>query len=174
MKKVIYALILPLIVMGGLAFTNREIKNEPSKKLPPKPLSVAERKAGLKKWEASPDGIKYKKWEASAEGKKVHASSDKIRKHLNAYTNMEAVIISLSPPPGSPGDYCVLVRINGDDYLLNNDPRQLKGLKVNDKIIIRSHAAGYAPKYPYLIIWGDYIERDGKIVYKRAPQKGGC
>ena len=149
MKKVIYVLISLLVVVSGLVFANSAIKNAASKKLSPKPLSVAERKAGLKKWEASPDGIKYKKWEASAEGKKVYASVDKIRKYLNAYTNMEAVIISLSRSSGSPGDYCVLVRINGDDYLLNNDPQQLQGLKVNDKIIIRSHRAGFAPKYPY-------------------------
>jgi hypothetical protein len=174
MKKVIYALILLLVVVSGLVFANSAIKNAAAKKLPSKPLSAAERKAGLKKWEASPDGIRYKKWEASAEGRKVQASFGKISKYLNAYTNMEAVIISLTPPPASPGDFCVLVRINGDDYLLNNDPRQLQGLKVNDKIIIRSHNAGNAPKYPYLILWGDYIEHDGKIVYKRPPNKGGC
>jgi hypothetical protein len=174
MKKVIYALILLLVVVSGLVFANSAIKNAAAKKLPPKPLSAAEMKAGLKKWEASPDGIRYKKWEASAEGKKVDASAGKIRKYLHAYTNMEAVIISLSPPSASPGDYCVLVRINGDDYLLNNDPQQLQGLKVNDKIIIRSHSAGCAPKYPYLIISGDYIERNGKIVYKRPTNKGGC
>lgn len=173
MKKVIYALILPLVVVSGLVFANREFKNEPAKKLSSKPLSVAERKAELKKWEASPDGIKYKKWENSTEGKKVHASADKIRKHLDAYTNMEAVVISLSRP-GAPGSFRAVVRINGDDYLLNNQLQQLKGLKVNDKIIIKSHSAGCAPKYPYLIISGDYIERDGKIVYKREPQKGGC
>lgn len=174
MKKVIYALILTLVVVSGLVFANREIKNGYFKKLPPKPLTVAEKKAEMKKWEASPDGVKFKKWEASAEGKKVHASAVKIRKYLHAFTNMEAVVISLSPPPASPNDYCVLVRINGDDYLLSNAPRQLKGLKVNDKIIIRSHGAGRAPKYPYLIIWGDYIERDGKIIYKRPPHEGGC
>jgi hypothetical protein len=174
MKKVIYALILPLVVVSGLVFANREINNGYFKKLPPKPLSVAEMKAGLKKWEASPDGIKYKKWEVSPEGRKVYASADKIRKYLNAYINMEAVVISLSCPSGSPSDYCVIVRIKGDDYLLNNNPKQLQGLKVNDKIIIRSHNAGCSPKYPYLIIWGDYIERDGKIIYKRAPHKGGC
>ena len=71
MKKVIYALILPLVVVSGLVFANREIKNETSKKSTPKPLSAAERKAELKKWEATPDGIKFKKWEASPEGKKV-------------------------------------------------------------------------------------------------------
>jgi hypothetical protein len=174
MKKIIYALILPLAVVSGLVFANGKIKNEPFNKSIPKPLSAAEMKAGFKKWEASPDGIKYKKWEASPAGKKVDASADKIRKYVNAYTNMEAVVISLSRVSGSPGDYCVLVRINGDDYLLNNDPWQLQGLKVNDKIIIRSHSAGCAPKYPYLIIWGDYIELDGKIIYKRAPHIGGC
>jgi len=36
MKKVIYALILPLVVVSGLVFANREIKNETSKKPDPK------------------------------------------------------------------------------------------------------------------------------------------
>jgi hypothetical protein len=174
MKKVIYVLILLLVVVSGMVFAGRAIKNVASKKLPPKPLSVAERKAALKKWEASPDGIKYKKWEASAEGKKVYASADKIRKYLNAYTNMEAVIISLSRSSGSPGEYCVLVRINGDDYLLNNEPQQLQGLKVNDKIIIRSHNISYAPKYSYPIVSCEYAERDSKVIFKRVPRKGGC
>jgi hypothetical protein len=61
MKKVIYALILPLVVVSGLVFANREIKNETSKKSTPKPLSAAERKAELKKWEATPDGINVQK-----------------------------------------------------------------------------------------------------------------
>lgn len=174
MKKVIYALILPLVVVSGLVFANHEIKNGSAKKLSAKRLSVAERKAELKKWQATPEGIKYEKWKVSTQGKKVHASADKIRKYLNANAEMEAVVVSLSRPSGSPGDYCVLVRINGDAYLLNNDPQELQNLKVNDKIIIRSHAAGYAPKYPYLILWGDYIERDGKIIYKRPPQEGNC
>ena len=82
-KKTIYVLILPLAVVSGLVFANSEIKNET--KPSPKPLPIAERKADLdekKKWEASPDGIKYKEWEVSPEGKKVHASHDKIRKDL--------------------------------------------------------------------------------------------
>ena len=45
MKKVIYALILPLVVVSGLVFANREIKNETSKKSIPKPLSAAEMKS---------------------------------------------------------------------------------------------------------------------------------
>jgi len=145
MKKVIYALILPLVVVSGLVFANSEIKNETSKKSAPKPLSAAEMKAERKKW------------------------------------YMEAVVTSL--PPGSRSGFEVMVRINGYDYILSfgrensNEFQQLHSLKVNDKIIIRSHSVfsvSYAPKYSYPIISGDYVERDGKIIYKRAPRKGGC
>jgi hypothetical protein len=188
MKKIIYALILPLVVVSGLVFANHEIKNEASKKSTSKPLSAAEMKAALKKWEATPDGIKYKKWEASPEGKKVYAGAAKIRKHIRDYTNMEGVITSLSLPPGSLLGFGVMVKINDDDYILsfgleksdniflnfNNEFEQLHGLKVNDKIIIKSHSVSYAPKYSYPIVSGDYVERDGKIIYKRAPHKGGC
>ena len=179
MKKVIYALILPLVVVSGLVFANREIKNGTSKKSTPKPLSAAEREAELKKWEATPDGIKYKKWEASPEGKKVLAGAAKIRKHISAFTNMEAVVTSLSLPPGSRLGFGVMVRINGDDYIVKFEPEksqleQLHSLKVNDKIIIKSHTVSVAPKYSYPIVWGDYVERDSKIIYKRAPRKGGC
>src|SRR4051812_7367405 len=183
MKKVIYALILPLVVVSGLVFANREIKNETSKKSTPKPLSAAEMKAERERWEATPDGIMYKKWEASHAGKKVYAAEAKIRKHLKDYTNMEGVVTSLSLPPGSRLGFGVMVRINGDDYILSfgletsNEFQQLHSLKVNDKIIISSHSVfsvSYAPKYSYPIISGDYIERDGKIIYKRAPRKGGC
>lgn len=134
MKKVIYALILPLVVVSGLVFANREIKNETSKK------------SGLKPF-------------------------------------MEAVVTSLSLPPGSRAGFGVMVRINGYDYILSfgrenaNEFQQLHSLKVNDKIIIRSQSvfsALYTSNYSYAIISGDYVERDGKIIYKRAPRKGGC
>ena len=179
MKKVIYALILALVVVGGLVFANREIKNETSKKSTLKPLSAAEREAELKRWEATPDGIKYKKWEASPEGKKVYAGAAKIRKQIKDYTNMEGVVTSLSLPPGSRLGFGVMVRINGDDYIVKFEPEksqleQLHSLKVNDKIIIRSHSVSHAPKYSYPIVSGDYVERDSKIIYKRAPRKGGC
>ena len=188
MKKIIYALILPLVVVGGLVFANREIKNETSKKSIPKPLSAAERKAAWKKWEATPDGIMFKKWEASPAGKKVYAAEAKIRKSLRDFTNMEGVVTSLSLPPGSRLGFGVMVRINGDDYILafgpeksgknilnfNNEFEQLHSLKVNDKIIIRSHSVSHAPKYSYPIVAGDYVEQDSKIIYKRAPRKGGC
>ena len=179
MKKVIYALILPLVVVGGLVFANREIKNEASKKSTLKPLSAAEMKAGRERWEATPDGIEYKKWEASPAGKKVYAAEDKIRKHIKDSTNMEAVVTSLSLPPGSRLGFGVMARINGEDYIVKFEPEksqleQLHSLKVNDKIIIKGHAVSHAPKYAYPIVWGDYVERDSKIIYKRAPRKGGC
>ncbi|MBD2753965.1 hypothetical protein IC230_13745 [Spirosoma sp. BT704] len=180
MKKIIYALVLPLVVVSGLVLANREINNEASKKSTSKPLSVAEMKAGRKKWEATPDGIKYKKWEASPEGKKVYAGEAKIRKHISAFTNMEAVVTSLSLPPGSRLGFGVMVRINGDDYILSfgpeksNEFQQLHSLNVNDKLSIRSHWVSHAPKYSYPIVSGDYVERDSKLIYKRPPRKGGC
>ncbi len=180
MKKAIYALILLLVVISGLVFANREIKKGTSKKTAPKPLTAAEMKAQLKQWEATPGGIKFKKWEASPEGKKVLDAAVKISKHINASSDMEAVVTSLSLPPGSRLGFGVMVRINGDDCILSfgaenpNELQRLYSLKVNDKIIIRSHSVSYAPKYSYPIVSGDYVERDSSIIYKRAPRKGGC
>lgn len=180
MKKIIYTLILPLVVVGGLVFANREIKNEPSKKTPPKPLTAAEMKAARKQWEASPDGIMYKNWEASATGKKVYASEAKIRKQIRNFTNMEAVITSLSLPAGSRVGFGMMASINGEDFILSfgplnsNEFQQLHSLKVNDKILIKSHNVSHAPKYSYPIVSGDYVERDGKLIYNRPPRKGGC
>ena len=139
MKKIIYGLFLPLVVVSGLVFANSEIKNETSKKSAPKPISAS--------------------------------------------ANMEVVVTSLSLPPGSRSGFGVMVRINGYDYILSfgrensNEFQQLHSLKVNDKIIISSHSVfsvSYTPNYSYPIVSGDYVERDGKIIYKRAPRKGGC
>ena len=180
MKKIIYVLIVPLFVVSGLVFANRDIKNETSKKSIPKPLSAAEKNAAMKEWEATPGGIMYKKWEASPAGKKVYAAEAKIWKHITDSTNMEGVVSSLSLPPGSRLGFGVMVRINGDDYILSfgleesKEFQQLHNLKVNDKIIIRSHSVSHAPKYSYPIVAGDYVERDSKIMYKRAPRKDGC
>jgi hypothetical protein len=180
MKKVIYALVLPLVVVSGIVFANRETKSEISEKSTPKPLS-AETKAELKKkWEATPDGIKFKKWKASPEGQKVLAGAAKLRNQIRDSANIEAVVTSLSLPPGSRLGFGVMVRINGDDYILSfgpessNEFQRLHSLKVDDEIIIRSHVVSYAPKYSYPIVSGDYVERDSKIIYKRAPRKGGC
>lgn len=180
MKKIIYTLILPLVVVGGLVFANREINNETPKKTITKPPTAAEMHAAKKQWEASPDGVMFKKWEESPEGKKVYASEAKIRKHISAFTNMEAVITSLSLTPGSRVGFGVMASINGEDFILSfgplksNEFQQLNSLKVNDKIIVKSHFVSHAPKYTYPIVSGDYVERDNKIIYNRPPRKGGC
>ena len=87
---------------------------------------------------------------------------------------------ALSLPPGSRLGFGVMVRINGDNYILgygpekSNEFRQLYSLKVDDKIIIRSRNVSHAPKYSYPIVSGDYVERDSKVIFKRIPRKGGC
>ncbi len=188
MRKIIYGLIVTLIVATGLVFANRAINNETSKKLIPKPISADEKKAAMEQWEATPEGIMYKKWELSPAGKKVFAAAAKISKAVNDSSNMEGVVTSLSLPPGSRLGFGLMVRINGDDYILafgpeksgkdipnfKNEFEQLHSLKVNDKIIIRSHSVSHAPKYSYPIVAGDYVERNSKIIYKRAPRIGGC
>jgi hypothetical protein len=190
MKKVIHALILSLVVVSGLVFTNCRSKNETSIKSTPtptaaienltqKPLSAAERNAAMKAWEATPEGIHFKEWEASPAGKKVYAAEANIREHLRDSSNMDAVVISLSLPPGSRLGFGVMVRINDDDYIVNFDAdksqlEQLHSLKVNDKIILRSRNVSHAPKYAYPIVSGDYVERDNKVIYKRIPRKDGC
>lgn len=184
MKKIIYILIISLVIVSGLVFANREIKKETPKASAPKPITAAERKAAMEEWEATPEGKMFKQWEASPAGKKVYAGAAKIKKSLSEFSNMEAVVTSLTLPPGSRLGFGIMVRINEDDYILTfavmptgdtkNDYEQLKSLKVNDKIIIRSRNVSYAPKYAYPIVAGDYVERDGKLLYKRIPGKGGC
>ena len=178
MKKVVLLLILLLVVVSGLIFANREIKN--ATKPSPKPSSIADRKAVLdnrKKWEASPDGIKYKQWEVSPEGKKVHASHDKIRKYIKDFADMEAVVTSVTfqrANAKSSGPKWLIVSIDGEEYMMQFIPKdfqQLNSLKVNDKIIVRSRSAGYSPNHPYLILSGDYIERNNKILFKRDFSK---
>lgn len=180
MKKIIFTLIISLVVVGGLVFAKREIKNETSKISPQKKLTAAEMKAARKQWEASPDGIMYKKWEDSPAGKKVYAAEAKIRKDISNFTNMEAVVTSISLPAGSRVGFGVMVSINEEDYMLSfgplksNEFQQLQSLKVNDKIIIKSHSIMHAPKYSYPIVAGNYVERNSKIIYNRPPRKGGC
>ena len=180
MKKAIYVVILPLVVVSGLVFANRDIKNET--KPSPKPLSITDRSSldERKLWENTPDGIRFKLWEASAEGKKVNASHDKIRKHLKAFTKMEAVVSSTTfqRDGKSSGIKWVIVRIDGEEYMMQFIPKdfqQLNSLKVNDKITIRSRSAGRSPNHPYLIVSGDNIERNGKVLFKRDFSKNnGC
>ena len=179
MKKVFYVLLLPLVVVSGIVFANHANKSETAKKSTPKPPSADGREAALKAWEATPEGIKFKKWEASPAGKKVYASEAKIRKFIRDSANMEGVVTSLSLPPGSRLGFGVMVRINGEDYIVNFEPEKsqlapLHGLKVADKLIIRSRTVSHAPKYFYPIVRADYVERDGKVIFKRIPRKGGC
>ena len=182
MKKTIHFLIVTLAVSSVLVFTNCETKNEP--KPSAKNLSVADKKANLdqrKKWEASPDGIKYKEWEVSPEGKKVHASHDKIKRYIKDFSDMEAVITSVTfqrANAKSSGPKWLIVKINDEEYMMQYSSKEfesLKNLKVNDKIIVKSHSAGYSHNHPYLILSGDYIEQDNKVLFKRDFSKNnGC
>lgn len=182
MKKLIYALIL-LVVVSGLAFSfapsDVKRENQTSKKSIRKPLSESEKKAEREKWEASPDGIRYKEWVASLTGQKAFASTAKISKSVRDYSDMPAVVTSLSLPKGSRLGFGVMVRIGADDYILQFAPQKsqlapLQSIKVNDKIVIRSRYISHAPKYSYPIISADYVARDGKMIYKRVIPKGGC
>lgn len=179
MKKVIFALVLPLTVVSVLVFANLKITSEPIEKQSQKPLSPAEKTAAMKKWEATPDGIKFKEWEISPRGKKVYAAEEKIWKHLSDYSNMEGVVTSLSLPPGSRLGFGMMVEINGEDYIVTFDAtksqlEKLRSLKVNDKIMMQSRYVSHAPKYAYPIISCGNLEKDGKILFKRVQRKGGC
>ena len=189
MKKIIYPLILSLLAVSALVFAKRDSKIETPQRAAQKPLTEAERKAVLKNWEASPDGIAFRNWKASPAGKKVLAASAKIQKPTKDFTSMEAVITSLSLPAGSRLGFGLMVKMNGQDYILafgteksvenlinfKNDLGDLRNLKVNDKIIIRSRNVSMAPKYAYPIVRGDFVERNNKLVYSRPSSgKGGC
>ena len=192
MKKTIYVLILSLVVISGLVFSfstfannskaKTEIKKE--KKLGKKTLSSAEKKSMLdqrKKWEASPDGIKFNDWKKSPEGKKVQASYEKIKNEINAFAEMEAIVTSVTfqfPTTNPTSPKWLVVKINGEDYMMQfipNDFEKFKNLKVNDKIIVRSRSAGFSNNHPYLIISSDYIEHNSKVLFKREFNKNdGC
>lgn len=198
MNKIISIPILTLVIVGGLVFsftqfnndkiTNNEIKTETPKKPKQKPLSAEERKAELKKWEASPDGMAFKKWETSPVGQKVIAASAKISQPVKNFTPMEAVVTSLSLPPGSRLGFGMMIAIEGEEYILSFGIEQpgnnslnlkrefdlLRMLKVNDKIQIKSHNISKAPKYDFPIIAGDFVEKEGEVIYERTLRKGGC
>ena len=171
---------LILLVGSGFAFANLEIKSKNTKKAMPKPPTAEEKKAILKKWEATPEGKAFKAWEVSPAGKKVYASEAKIRKSISNYSVMNAEVTSLTLPPGSRLGFGLMVKINNEDYILsvgpdqtaNNNFQQLRTLKVNDKIQIRSRNVSHAPKYAYPIIAGDYIEKDQKVVFQKVQSKG--
>ena len=182
MKKTIYVLIFSLVVISGFVFSfstfanssdaNSEIENDT--KISSKPLSNLEKR---KKWEASPDGIKFNDWKNSPEGKKVQASYDKIKNEINAFTEMEAIVTSVTfqfPTTNPSSPKWLVVKINGEDYMMQfipNDFEKLKNLNVNDKIIIKSRSAGFSHNHPYLILSSDYIEHNNKVLFERNLNK---
>ena len=94
---------------------------------------------------------------------------------------MQAVVTSVTfqrENAKSSGPKWIIVKIDGDEYMMQFVPKdfeKLKSLKVNDNIIIRSRSAGYSPNHPYLILSGDYIAHDNKILFKRDFSKNkGC
>jgi hypothetical protein len=129
MKKAVYVLIFALVTLSGVVFANREIKDDP--KPAKKALSIADKKAARearKKWEASPDGIHFKRWEASAEGKRVRASHDKIRKNLRDFSEMEAVVTSVTfqrENSNASSPKWLIVNINGDQYMIQYGHKEL-------------------------------------------------
>ena len=186
MKKTLYVLILSLVVISGLVFSfstfanglgaNREIKNDT--KISSKPLSNLEKR---KKWEASPDGIKFNEWKDSPEGKKVQASYEKIKNEINAFAEMEAIVTSVTfqfPTTNPSSPKWLVVKINGEDYMMQfipEDFEKFKNLNVNDKIIIKSRSAGFSHNHPYLILSSDYIEHNNKVLFERDLSKNdGC
>lgn len=186
MKKNIFALCLSILMLNSFVFANTE--NNKTKKLISNPFSAEQRNAAMEQWEATPSGIYYKKWKASAAGKKVFTAEAKIKQSIKDFANMDAIVTSLTLPPGSRLGFGIMVKIKGEDYILafgpekigkqsnqvKNEFAQLHTLKVNDKIIIRSRNVSHAPKYAYAIVAGDYIAKRGKVIYKRTPRTGGC
>ncbi|GAB3937672.1 hypothetical protein [Mucilaginibacter myungsuensis] len=176
MKKVVYALVCSLVVLSGLVFADHETKKE----TPKKPATVVDQKAAAearKKWENSPDGVRFKKWKDSPEGMRILASGAKVRGDIKAFTGMEATITALavSPPARVPG---FLVTIGDETYILDlhsyKERQNVKDLKVNDKVTIKSHGGAYSPKHPHYIISAERIEQNGKLIFKRVLPKGGC
>ena len=177
MKKNIFTLLLVAVVVSSVVVTNNDSKKEPAKKAIQKPLNAEEMKAARKKWETSPDGIQYKKWEASKEGKKIDASYEKIKKHFKDFSDMEAVVTSVTfqrENVQSASPKWLIVEIEGETYMMQFIPKEfepLKSLKANDKIIVRSRSAGFSHNHPYLILSSDYIAKDNKALFKRVFNK---
>ena len=172
-----FGLFLVAVVISSVVVANNDSKKKLSKKAIQKPLNAPEIKAERKKWESSPDGIEYKKWENSPEGKKVDASYEKIKKHFKDFSDMEAVVTSVTfqrENAQSGGPKWLIVEIEGETYMMQFIPKEfelLKSLKVNDKIIVRSRSAGFSHNHPYLILSSDYIAKENKVLFKRMFDK---
>jgi len=172
MKIIIYTLFLSLAGVSGFFATKAE--------KPSRPVTTAENKAAFKNWQASPDGIDFQLWEASPTGKKVHAGAVKINRAIRGNSSLEGVVTSRTLPEGSRVGYGFMVKIDGVEYMLafgeeaDKEFNELRGLQVNDKIIIKSHHVSKAPKYAYPILAATFVVQDQKLIYKRVANKGGC
>ncbi len=203
MKRSLLLLIVSVFAANGLFYScsNSEVKTEAKIEAnanAPKQMTEAEKKAALeerKKWEATPEGKRFKDWEASPAGKKVHASHDKIKKYIKDYSEMEAIVTSVTfQRENAPanGPKWLIVKILGEKYMMQFSQKgfglvrdgqpSISTLKVNDKIFLRSRSAGYSHNHPYLIISGDSIAHanklgmDGRpsVLFKREYNKNGC
>jgi hypothetical protein len=76
------------------------------------------------------------------------------------------------------GPKWLIVKIDSEEYMMQFIPKEFKAfssLKVNDKIIVKSHSASYSHNHPYLILSSDYIEQNNKVLFKRDLTKNkGC
>ena len=174
-KKFVYSLIILPFVVSGILFANRETPTKAN----PKPLSATERQEAKKNWEASPDGFRYKKWQASPAGVKVQASVSKIKKYMRQNAPIEGVVTSLTLPKEAKVGFGLIVRIDGDEFILAfgdesaNEFANLRSLKVNDKIMLKSRTISKAPKYTFPIVGAEFVQREQKLLYKYVS-KGGC
>lgn len=177
MIKLINVIIFGLALISMPLFANSNYKILLIEKTNPKSESVNEKNTPLKKWEASSDGIQYKKWKTSTEGKKVQGSYEKIKKNIQSFSPMNAKVISVTyqrPNSKVSGPKWIIVQIQGEQYMMQyvlKDFVKLKSIKINDKIIVKSHSAGLSPNHPYLILSGDYIAKNNTVLFKRDLNK---
>ncbi len=177
MIKLINVIIFGLALISMPLFANSNYKILLIEKTNPKSESVNEKNTTLKKWEASSDGIQYKKWKTSTEGKKVQGSYEKIKKNILSFSPMNAKVISVTyqrPNSKVSGSKWLIVQIQGEQYMMQyvlKDFVKLKSIKINDKIIVKSHSAGLSPNHPYLILSGDYIAKNNTVLFKRDLNK---
>ncbi|MEN9335435.1 MAG: hypothetical protein RLZZ500_422 [Bacteroidota bacterium] len=178
MKRMNFKGIMVLAIGVVSLFTNCEHKKETTKES--KEITAKESERQRKKWEASEDGKRYIAWENSPEGKKVHASHDLIRKELNHFQPLDAIVTSLTyMRPNTKGDSpkWLLVRIAKETYMLQfnaRDFKKLKSLKVGDSITIKSRYGSYSNNHPYLILSSDYIAHHEKVLFQSKPPKNKC
>ncbi len=177
MKKNVYVVILMLVVVSVLMFSNHGVFNEIIPTYKSLLFANKNKLDERKKWEATPDGVNFKKWKVSPKGKKVQASYDKIKNNILAFNEMKAQVTSVTFQRADSklnGPKWLIVKINNEEYMMQFIPKdfqQLNKLKVNDQIIVKSRSAGYSPNHPYLIISGDFIAHNNKVLFKRDFSK---